>query len=97
METKLDLVTIRMVQGELSAQVIKSRLESEGIPAIIGCETYFNLIIGVYTPFSIAVPRQYAENANMIVEDSEGDLIRNIPRIKIWSVIFALLTIFSRY
>jgi len=31
-----DLLNIRNVQGEIGAHLIKSRLESEGIPAIIG-------------------------------------------------------------
>ena len=71
MEGKLDLVTIHTVQGELSARVIKSRLESEGIPAMLKFETYFNLNAGVFAPFSIAVPREFVRDAKMVVDEME--------------------------
>ena len=76
MENKLDLMTIHTVQGELSAQVIKSRLESEGIPAMLKFETYFNLRVGVFAPLSIAVPRRYADDAKMVIGNTECDLIK---------------------
>ena len=92
MEGKLDLVTVDTVQGELSAQVIKSRLESEGIPAMLKFETYFNLRVGIFTPFSIAVPRQFADDAKMLIASTGCDLIQTIPRKRLWLfVIFMLI------
>jgi hypothetical protein len=91
MEGKLDLVTIHTVQGELSAQIIKSRLESEGIPAMLKFETYFNLLVGAFTPFCVVVPRKFAGDAKMVIENTECDLINTIPRKKLWLFVILML------
>jgi hypothetical protein len=92
MESKLDLVRIHTVQGELSAYVIKSHLESEGIPAILIFETYFNLKIGVFASFGIAVPQRFADDAKLVIGITNPDLLKRRPSKKLWSFIILMLT-----
>jgi len=94
MGSELNLVVISTVQGELSAHLVKSRLESEGIPAMLKFETYFNLILAVFNPVSIAVPQKFAEEARKIVERGECDLIMTIPKNRLWT--FVVLMLLSR-
>ena len=64
-------VEVTVVQGELNAEFLKSRLEAEGIPAALRFETYFNLVLGAYNPVAVLVPEQYAKMAQ--------DILRPIP------------------
>ena len=89
MGNKSGLVVVRTVQGELSAHIAKSRLESEGIPAMLQMETYFNLILAVHSPISIVVPKEYAYEAKKIVQGREFDLITTISKKRLW--LFAIL------
>lgn len=84
MDNELDLVAIRTVQGDLSAQLIKSRLESEGIPSILQSQTYWDLILAIHSPVTVVVPRRYASEATRIVEEARIDLITTIPKRNLW-------------
>ena len=59
MKDLVDLAVVRTVQGELSGELIRSRLESEGIPCMLRFETYFNMYVGIFTPVSIIVSCKY--------------------------------------
>ena len=87
-----DLVQIRVVQGELSGELIKSRLEAEGIPAMLKFETYFNLYTGAFCPVRVLVPRRYAGIANRLIEPPGHNLVSTIPTKKRWT--FALARLF---
>ena len=69
-----DFVVICTVQGELAANVIKSHLESEGIPAYLRFESaciVFGLTIDGLGQVSILVPRELAEDAKRIIEPQD--------------------------
>lgn len=69
-----DLVAICTVQGELAAQVIKSHLESEGIPVLLEWESVgraFGLTVDGLGQVSILVPQELAEQAKHIIEPQE--------------------------
>lgn len=88
-----DLMTIIVVQGELNGELIKSILEIEGIPAILRFETYFNLVLGVFCPVSVLVPRKYGEIAQEVVESMGPSLVSTIPTKKKWA--FIIVRLFS--
>jgi len=79
------------VQGELNGELIKSRLEVEGIPTMLRFETYFNLKLGVFCPVSVLVPHQFAETGKNIVESIGPNLVSTIPKKNKWSFIFLWL------
>ena len=92
MGNKSDLVTICVVQGELNGELIKSRLEVEGIPAMLKFETYFNLQLGTFCPVSVLVPRQYWEIAKKVVEPMYSqNLVSTIPTKNKWTFVLARL------
>lgn len=91
MGSDLDLVTLSVVQGELNAELIKSRLEAEDIPVMLKYDTYFNLQLGVFCPVSIIIPRKYLETAKEIIKPSDTQLITTIPVKNRW--LFALARI----
>jgi len=65
-----DFVVVSTVQGELAANVIKSHLESEGIPAFLKGESVgivFGLTMDGLGQVSILVPREFAEEAKRII------------------------------
>ena len=64
------------VQGELQASVIKSRLESEGIPAFLEYESVgrvFGLTVDGLGEVRILVPDALAEEARRLIEPREAD------------------------
>lgn len=69
-----DLVVICAVQGELVANVIKSHLESEGIPVLLKYESA-GRVYGITTDglgqIGLLVPRELAEKAKHIIEPQE--------------------------
>jgi hypothetical protein len=87
----LELVPICVVQGELNAEVIKSRLEAEGIPAMLKFETYFSLQVGAFCPVSVLVPLKYAEIAKEIIKPSDKNLVMTIPAKNKWTFVLARL------
>lgn len=71
-------VTVEVVHGELTASVLKSHLECEGIPVFLQYET-----LGLVTPFTIdgmgeikiKVPEQFAEEAKKILQQPPEDTL----------------------
>ena len=71
---KSDLVVICTVWGELAANVIKSHLESEGIPVLLQYESYgrvTGLTVDGLGEVRILVPEEFAEDARRIIEPRE--------------------------
>jgi hypothetical protein len=69
-----DLVVISTLQGELVANVIKSHLESEGIPVILKYESagrVYGITMDGLGQISVLVPRELAEKAKHIIEPQE--------------------------
>ena len=71
---KSELVVIDTVQGELAAQVIKSHLESEGIPVLLKYESagiVYGLTIDGLGEVRILVPQQFAKEAKDMIKPLE--------------------------
>ena len=69
---KSDFVVIDTVQGELSAQVIKTHLESEGIPVLLKYESVGpvnGITVDGIGKVSILVPSRYADAARELIEE----------------------------
>ena len=69
-----DLVVICTVQGELTASVIKTHLESEGIPVLLRYESVgkvYGLTVDGLGEVRIMVPEKLAEEAKHIIEPVE--------------------------
>ena len=76
MTDKSNFVVISTVQGELVANVIKSHLESEGIPVLLEYESagiVYGLTVDGLGQVKILVPRELAEEARQIIEPKEPD------------------------
>ncbi len=74
MSKQADLVVVCKVQGEVEAQVIKSHLESEGIPVLLKYESMgrvFGLTVDGLGEISILVPKDLAEEAKRIIEPTD--------------------------
>ena len=72
--SKSDFVVVCTVQGEPAAHIIKSHLESEGIPAFIQKESLgmvYGLTIDGLGQVKILVPREFAEDAKRIIEPQD--------------------------
>ncbi len=64
------------VQGELQASVIKSHLESEGIPVFLEYESagrVFGLTVDGLGEVRILVPEESVEEARLLIEPSEEE------------------------
>ena len=60
--------------GELAANVLKSHLESEGIPVLLQWESagrVYGLTVDGLGQVSILVPRELADEARLIIEPQE--------------------------
>ena len=69
-----DFVVVCTVQGELVANVIKSHLESEGIPAFLKRESagiVYGLTVDGLGQVSVMVPHEFAEDAKRIIEPQD--------------------------
>ena len=76
MAVKSNFVVISTVQGEGVANVLKSHLESEGIPVLLGYESagrVYGLTVDGLAQVRILVPRELAEEARQIIEPREPD------------------------
>ena len=76
MPEKTDFVVVSVVQGELKAGVIKSHLESEGIPVLLKYESagrVFGLTVDGLGQVQILVPAELAEEARRIIEPQQVD------------------------
>jgi len=73
---KSDLVVLCKVQGELAANIIKSHLESEGIPVLLKWEALGRvggLTVDGLGQVTIMVPKQFAEDARLVIEPKDSD------------------------
>jgi hypothetical protein len=71
MVEKSDFVVVKIVQGEAIANVIKSHLESEGIPVYLKYESagiIYGIIADGIGEVKILVPQKYAAEARQIIE-----------------------------
>ena len=69
-----EFVVVYKAQGELEANVIKSHLESEGIPVILQYESagrVFGLTVDGLGEVRIQVPQEFAEEAKEIIKPRE--------------------------
>jgi hypothetical protein len=69
-----EFVVVHVAQGELEANVIKSHLESEGIPAVLQYESVgrvFGLTVDGLGEIKILVPQALAERAKEIIKPRE--------------------------
>ena len=65
-----EFIVVSTVQGELTANVIRSHLESEGIPVHIEYDSaskVFGLTVDGLGEMRILVPREFAEDARRII------------------------------
>jgi len=68
---KKDLEVVYIAQGELESNVIKSHLESEGIPVLLEYESVgrvIGLTVDGLGQIKVLVPRELAEEAKKIIE-----------------------------
>ena len=68
---KSEFVVIETVHGELPAQVLKTHLESEGIPVLLKYESVgilYALTADGLAEVKILVPREFAEEAKDIIK-----------------------------
>ena len=66
-----NFVVISEVQGELAANVIKSHLESEGVPVLLNYESagrVYGITVDGLGEVKILVPQEFAEKAKRIIE-----------------------------
>ena len=64
-------VVVYKVQGELAADVIKSHLESEGVPVFLQYESagrVYGINVDGLGEVKILVPEEFAEKAKRIIE-----------------------------
>jgi hypothetical protein len=69
-----DFVVIKIVQGEMNANVIKSHLESEGIPVYLKYESagiIYGITVDGIGEVKILVPAECADEARKIIQPTE--------------------------
>jgi len=76
MKEELKLETVAVTSGMLPAQVLKSKLESAGIPVLLSYESA-GLIFGVTVDglgaVKVQVPAEMADEARALIEANERD------------------------
>jgi len=73
--SKSEFVVISVVQGEVVANILKSHLESEGIPVLLKWESVgrvFGLTVDGLGQVKILVPEEFADEAKHIIEARES-------------------------
>ncbi|MBF8304187.1 MAG: hypothetical protein HW399_562 [Dehalococcoidia bacterium] len=73
--SKSEFVVISVVQGEVIANILKSHLESEGIPVLLQWESVgrvFGLTVDGLGQVKILVPEEFADEAKHIIEARES-------------------------
>jgi len=71
-----NFVLIHIAQGELEANIIKSHLESEGIPVLLQYESVsrvYGLTVDGLAEVRLLVPQELAEEARHIIAPREID------------------------
>lgn len=74
-KSKSEFVVIAVVQGEVIANILKSHLESEGIPVLLQWESVgrvFGLTVDGLGQVKILVPEEFADEAKHIIEARES-------------------------
>jgi hypothetical protein len=72
--SKVELVTVYKVQGHLLAEVLKAKLESEGIPALLRYESVgrvLGLTVDGLGQVEIQVPVEMEEQARAVLSEAE--------------------------
>ncbi len=67
-----DLVTVHVTWGLLKAQVIKAKLEQEGIPVLLKYESIgpvYGITVDGLAEVSILVPGEYVDQARTLIDD----------------------------
>ena len=68
---KQEFVTVEVVNGEIKAGILKSHLESEGIPVYLQYEStgrVYGIIIDGLGEIKIKVPSKFADEARQIIQ-----------------------------
>jgi uncharacterized protein (UPF0371 family) len=71
-KNKSDFVVIETVQGQMTAEIIKSHLEDEGIPVYLKSESIgkvYGLIMDGLGAVKIYVPQEFVEEAKQIIKN----------------------------
>ena len=74
-KTRPGLVEVCAVQGELAAKVMKSHLESEGIPVLLEYDSasiVYGITVNGLGQVRVLVPQELAEEARRIIEPQEA-------------------------
>ena len=74
MPKETEYVVVSRVQGDIIANVLKSHLESEGIPVLLKYEAagkIYGLTVDGIGEVKILVPQEYAEEAKSIIEPKD--------------------------
>ena len=81
-----ELIQIYSVAGLLTAEVLKGRLESVGIPVLLSYESLgpvMGITIDGLGEVRILVPADYAEDARELIGEMEEDATQDDPWIEI--------------
>jgi len=73
---KTELTTVYVANGQLEAEIIKGRLESEGVPAILRYEAaglIYGITIDGLGQVTVQVPYSLAKRAKEILADVKGE------------------------
>lgn len=72
MPEKTNLITVYVASGQIEAEIVKGRLESEGVPAILRYESaglIYGLTIDGLGQVEVQVPISLAQHAREILTD----------------------------
>lgn len=72
-----ELEVIYVASGDIEANLLKSHLESKGIPVLLSYESYwqiFGVAQGGLSEVKIMVPHHLAKDAKKIIEPQEQDI-----------------------
>ena len=76
MPKKTELTTVYVASGQLEAEIVKGRLESEGVPAILRYEAaglIYGLTIDGLGQVEVQVPYSLAQHAREILADVKDE------------------------
>ena len=71
-----DFVIVAVVHGEIHANIIKSRLECEGIPAFLQYKSagrVYGFIVDGLGEVSVKVPQEFAEEAKKVLNEKPDE------------------------
>lgn len=76
MENENQLITIYKASNQIEAEIVKARLESEGIPALLKYESLgsvYGFTVDGLAQVEVQVPLKCAQAAEKLVNDSPED------------------------